>query len=268
MSPWLQWAAALTAFAVKPFYMLLSLLIAIGLRRQHSPDLSALKWAMALFFGGELSCAVNYLFFAERSHWAEYLHMAGMAAAFALTVLALVEFIDKRLVRYSPADAPCALLAACGKCYKTAPVRCSLRVAFTIGAPCLAALCALPLLAQPRPALQDVVILGTPYAYSHPLAYQLVEIRYAPIAAALFFAAALFLLLRLKERAFAGAKYFFAGGAGFLGFAMFRLVLLAVYSNNLAWFVIWEELTELIYIGALGLFLLVFRKKPMLQAPS
>jgi hypothetical protein len=267
LSPWLQWATVLTAFGVKPFYMILSLLIALWLRRRHSPDLVALKWAMIFFFSGEFFCAVNYLFFAEASRLAEYLHMVGMAVAFGLTVLALVEFMDNRLIRFSDPDTHCALLAACGKCYKNDAVSCSLRMIFTIAAPCLFALCAMPLLAEPRPILQKVLILGTPYTYSHSLLYQLFEIRYAPTAAACFFAIAFLLLLLRKERSFSTAKLFFAGGAGFLAFGMFRLILLSLYHSNLAWFVIWEELTELIYIAALGLFLLVFRKKPLLLHP-
>jgi hypothetical protein len=267
MSPWLQWIAVLTAFGVKPFYMILSLLIAIWLRRQRSPDLVALKWAMSSFFGGELFCAVNYLFFAEQSRPAEYLHMAGMAVAFGLIVLALVEFMDDRLVRFSDPGARCALLAACGKCYKNAAVSCSLRVVFAIAAPCLIALCAMPLLVEPRPAFQNVIILGTPYTYSHFQLYQLFEMRYAPAAAAIFFAAAFLLMLLRKERSFPAAKLFFSGGAGFLAFSMFRLILLSLYHSNLAWFVIWEELTELIFVGGLGLFLLVFRKKPLLLQP-
>jgi hypothetical protein len=267
MSPWLQWVTVLTAFGVKPFYMTLSLLIAIRLRRQRPPDLVALKWAMGSFFGGELFCAVNYLFFAENSHLAEYLHMAGMTAAFGLVVLAIVEFMDDRLIRFSDPDARCALLAVCGKCYKNSAVACSLRTVFMIAAPCLIAVCAMPLLAEPRPAFQKAVILGTPYAYSHPLPYQFFEIRYAPTAAAIFFAAAFFLMLLRKEASFPAAKLCFSGGAGLLAFGMFRLILFSIYHDNLAWFVIWEELTELIFIAALGLFLLAFRNKPLLLQP-
>ena len=136
-----------------------------------------------------------------------------------------------------------------------------------IAAPCLIAVCAMPLLAEPRPALQKVIILGTPYAYSHPRIYQIFEIRYAPAAAAVFFAAAFLLMLLRQERSFPTAKLFFSGGAGFLAFGMFRLILFSLYNDNLAWFVIWEELGELIFVAALGLFLLVFRKKPLLLQP-
>ena len=91
----------------------------------------------------------------------------------------------------SAPPASCSLLAACGKCYKNAAVSCSLRLIFIITLPCLILLCALPLLAEPRFAVQGTMILGTPYTYSHSALYQMFEARYAPIAAALFFAAAL-----------------------------------------------------------------------------
>jgi len=267
LSPWLQWATVVTAFGVKPFYMILSLLIALWLRRRRAADLAALKWAMVFFFAGELFCAVNYLFFAEGSSLAEYLHMFGMAIAFGFTVLAVAEFADERVIHFSAPGKSCSLLAACGKCYKNADIACSLRVIFTIIAPCLIFFCAMPLLVETRFALQRVVILGTPYTYSHPLIYQLFEIRYAPAVAALFFSAALLELLLRRERSFQLAKFFFSGGAGFLAFGMFRLILLSLYRDNLAWFVIWEELTELLYVVMAGLFLLVFRKKPLLEGP-
>ena len=267
LPPALQWLAAATAFIVKPLYMALSLLLALFLRRRREADLAALKWAMIFFFAGELFCAINYLFFAEGSLLAEYLHMFGMAVAFGFTVLAAAEFADERLVHFSAAGKSCSLLAACGRCYKHDDVACSLRVIFTFTLPCLICFCALPLLAGIRPAYQSTMILGTPYAYSHPAPYQLFEARYTPLAAAAFFTAALLTLLLRRERSWTAAKLLFAGGAGFLAFGMFRLVLLSLYRENLAWFIIWEELTEFLYIAAVGLFLLVFRRKPLLAAP-
>lgn len=265
LSPWLQWATVVIAFGVKPLYMILSLLIALWLRRRRAPDLAALKWAMVFFFTGELFCAVNYLFFAEGSTLAEYLHMIGMAIAFGCTVLAAAEFADGRVVHFSAPDKNCSLLAACGKCYKSSDAACSLRVIFTVIVPCLILLCAMPLLVDIRFAFQKTVILGTPYSYSHPELYQWFETRYAPALAALFFTAALLTMLLSRERFWTAAKLFFACGSGFLSFGMFRLILLSLYRDNLAWFVIWEELTELMYIVSVGLFLLLFRKKPLLE---
>jgi hypothetical protein len=260
----MQWLVVATAFFVKPLYMALSLLLAWFLRRRRGSDLSALKWAMIFFFTGELFCAVNYLFFHDGSHLAEYLHMFGMALAFGFTVLAASEFLDERIVHFSAAGKSCSLLAACGKCYKTSEIACSLRLVFMIILPGLALLCAMPPLVPVRFAVQDTVILGTPYIYSHPVIYQLFETRYSPLVAAAFFLAALLTLLLRRERSWPAAKLLFAGGAGFFSFAMFRLVLLSLYGENLPWFVIWEELTELIYVATAWLFLLVFRKKPLL----
>lgn len=268
LPPTLQWLTVITAFVVKPLYMGLSLLLAWFLRRRRDADMSALKWAMVFFFSGELFCAVNYLFFNEGSILAEYLHMAGMALAFAFIVLAIAEFFDARIVHFSSVGTTCSLLSACGKCYKTAPVSCSLRQVFVVTLPCLALLCALPLLVPIRFAAQGTVILKTPYTYAHPVVYQWFETRYAPLLAALFFLAALLVFLLRRERAWAAAKLLFAGGAGLLAFAFFRLVLFSLFQDALHWFVVWEEWSEMMFIAALWLSILVFRKKPLLASPQ
>jgi hypothetical protein len=264
----LQWLTVGTAFVVKPLYMALGLLLAWFLRRRRDPDLSALKWAMVFFFAGELSCAVNYLFFNEGSWPAEYLHMSGMVLAFGLMVLAVAEFFDERIVHFSAVDRNCALLAACGKCYKSAEVACRLRLVFMVVLPCLLLLCAVPLLVPLHPVVKETVILNTPYTYAHPVVYQFFETRLAPLVAALFLLAALLLMLRRRERSWTSAKFFFAAGAGFLSFALFRLALFALFRDNLAWFVIWEEWAEMMFIAALWLFILIFRKKPLLATPQ
>ena len=268
LPPALQWLTVVTAFFIKPLYMALSLLLAWFLRRRREADLSALKWAMIFFFAGELFCAFNYLFFNEGSYPAEHLHMFGMALAFGLTILAAAEFMDGRIVHFSAEARNCSLLAACGKCYKDAPVACSLRMVFIIVLPCLALLCALPLLVPVRFAAQGAVILGTPYTYAHPALYQLFETRYSPLLAALFFTAALLAFLLRRERAWSTAKLFFAAGAGFLSFAFFRLVLFSLFRERLYWFVIWEEWSEMMFIAALWLVILLFRKKPLLASPQ
>ena len=264
----LQWLVVVTAFFIKPLYMALSLLPAWFLRRRREADLSALRWAMIFFFAGELFCAVNYVLFREGSFAAEYLHMFGMAIAFGCAFLAASEFMDERVIHFSAANKNCALLAACGKCYKTAPVACSLRQVFVIVLPCLTLLCAMPLLVSLRFAAQDTLILKTPYSYAHPALYQFFETRVSPLAAALFFLAALLAFLLRRERAWSMAKLFFAGGAGFLSFALFRLVLFSLFREKLYWFVIWEEWTEMMFIAILWLFILLFRKKPLLASPQ
>jgi len=264
----LQWLTVVTAFAIKPLYMALSLLLAWFLRRRRDGDMSALKWAMIFFFSGELFCALNYLFFGERSWPAEYLHMAGMVVAFGLIILAVAEFFDERIVHFSAVDRNCALLAACGKCYKSAAVACRLRLVFMAALPGLVLLCAIPLLVPLRSVVQATAVLNTSYTYAHPAIYQFFESRVAPFAAAFFFLAALLLLRWRGERSWTTAKLLFAAGAGFLSFALFRLVLLSLFRDNLAWFVIWEEWTELLFVAMAWLFLLVFRKRPLLAAPQ
>ena len=57
------------------------------------------------------------------------------------------------------------------------------------------------------------------------------------------------------------SKIFFAVGMGFLGFSMFRLILFGVYRDNLLWYVVWEELTEFLFIGLAAIALWLFRER-------
>jgi len=78
-----QHAAVLTAFVVKPIYMLTSFLISILLWKRSELVLKSLKWAMIFFFIGESFCAANYLFAENHdAHLLEYLHGLGMVLSF------------------------------------------------------------------------------------------------------------------------------------------------------------------------------------------
>jgi rhodanese-related sulfurtransferase/preprotein translocase subunit Sss1 len=256
-----QWVAAAAAFGVKPLYMLLSLVLIILLRRRRSGDILALRWALIFFLVGESFCAVNYLWFNENSYLIEYFHIAGMVLSFGFLTYALMEGLDKRVIKYGEMAERCAALKLCGSCYKHGDFPCKLRRVFIFLLLCLVILSLIPLSASPFPISYNTTILGTPYHYSHPVVYQLFEIRYAPWAAVVFFAAALWVMWRSKERGFPLAKIFVSVGVGFLAFSFFRLVLFAVYRDNLTWFVGWEEFTELMYVAGVGIFLWIFRQR-------
>jgi len=279
-SPLEQWGAVLTGFAAKPFYELLSLVLAVWLWRQRSPELSALCWAMIFFFVGENFCAVNYLFCGDRSYLFEYLHCFGMVVCFGLTIYALLEGIDHRLVKLSDADAKCAALGLCPRCVKytdassppkgTAPFSptrklgqsppCGLQRMFLLLIPATMALCFMPLTADLIPLSYNTEILGTFYNYSHSVVYQVFEVRYLPVAALVLLAISWGVLRMKRTDPVHWSKVFFAAGAGALGFSFFRLVLLHVYRDHLAWFGIWEEVTELLFITSAALVLWIFRK--------
>ncbi|MDI6770607.1 MAG: hypothetical protein QMD04_13160 [Anaerolineales bacterium] len=55
------------------------------------------------------------------------------------------------------------------------------------------------------------------------------------------------------------ARVLLCGGAGFLGFGLFRVTLGLVYAEALVWATFWEEVTELMFVSAAIYILWVFR---------
>ena len=104
------------------------------------------------------------------------------------------------------------------------------------------------------------MIFGRFYHYTHRLVHQQFEGLYCPIVAVILLAVSFLVLLFKKDNSIAPAKIFFAAGVGVLGFGLFRTVLTGVYSDNLVWFVVWEETTELVFVAAVCCILFVFRR--------
>ena len=254
-----QIGTVLTGFGVKPFYTTLSFIWVIWLWRRKSPDLVALRWALIAFFVGENCCAINYLLYTDRSFLFEYLHSFGMVVCFGLTVYALLEGVDRRLIHYSNAETKCAALPLCRGCIKYADVPCGFRRLFLWLIPAAMSLCFMPFTAEFVTTCYNTVIFGTPYNYSHAVVYQIFEVRYLPAVALLLLAVSWGLLIFKRVEPVAWSKIFFAAGMGAMGFSFFRMVLLHVYSEHLAWFAFWEEITELIFVAGAGLVLWVFR---------
>jgi rhodanese-related sulfurtransferase len=270
-TPLEQWLTCIAAFGFKPLYMVLSLLLILWVRNLSSPDVVALRWALIGFLTGEAFCAVNYLVFGEDSYFVEYIHSFGMVLAFGFSAYALFLSLDQRVVRYSDAKRKCALLEQCGACIKKTDVPCAVRRLYLLAAVVLIVLALMPLAADSFAVIYNTKIFGADYSYSHPAIYQIFEIRYCPIVALIFFAAALVTFYLRKEDPLPSAKILLASGFGFFGFSMFRLVLFQVYRDNLAWFVFWEEVTELIYIAGVGAVLWIFRRqlfRPDLSDPQ
>jgi rhodanese-related sulfurtransferase len=256
-----QWAVSATAFAVKPLYMFGSFVLIVLLWRRDAPDLRALRLAMIGFLLGEGFCAGNYLIFNEGSYLFEYLHQAGMALAFGATAYALMLAVDERVVHYGPESKRCALLPQCGQCVKLAAVPCAVRRLYLIAAAALLVCVFIPLTAGFHHESYNTEILGTPYTYIHPVVFQIYEIRYAPIMALVFFLGALLAWPLRKSDPLPAAQPLLAAGLGLFGFSLFRLVLFQLYRDDLAWFLVWEELTELIYVLGAAAVLWIFRER-------
>ena len=260
MPLFLQWLVVLAAFGAKPTYMILSLVLALIVWKIESPDIKALKWGLLFFLGGEIFCAVNYIFFQEDSYLTEYLHNLGMAVGFGYWIYALFLGLDLRFIHYSDPDRKCAGLAFCGQCVKYASVTCGLRKLLLVIIPMAAILTLIPQSVPIGIQPYRTHILDTLYSYSHPAVYQYYETRFCALTALVLFLGALAALFRKKGIPSPAAQVLFSWGAGFLGFSFFRFVLNGVFRNDLAWSVCWEEYTELMAVVFIGLFLWLFRR--------
>ncbi len=255
-----QGITVIAAFVIKPTYMLLSLTLIIFLWHKRSLDLVALRWGLIAFLVGESFCSINYLFFNEQSHLMEYLHSFGMVVSLGFITFAVMEGLDQRIVKYSNPDARCVWLGMCRNCIKYKDVPCGLNRIFKLTIPALIIIGVMPLNAVTQFISYNTDIVGTLYNYTHAELYQFFEIRYAPIVAIGLFVASFLTLPRHHTGDVLLSKVFIGAGVGFLAFSFFRLVLLSFYSDNMVWFVFWEEATELLLIVSIGAVLWIFRE--------
>jgi hypothetical protein len=153
----------------------------------------------------------------------------------------------------------CAMMTFCVTCSKQVNAVCRFsRVAIGV-VPALALLALLPVFATVTDFAYPVLVLGRLHGYGHPVVHQLFEFRYLPVVAALLLVACEFTLIRKEPKNADLSARLFAAAAGALGFSFLRLVFLSPFVRDQLWFAFWEELTELFYIGAMGLVLWAFR---------
>jgi hypothetical protein len=254
-----QLLVVITAFGVKPAYMLLSLAWIVWLWRSEARDLAALRLGLILFLAGEVACAANYLVFGGNSAVTDYLHSYGMAVGFSFIAYAVLEALDFRVIKYSPANGRCAALSLCRSCIKYAEVPCALRRLFAFLIPAFIILSLMLPSAELRPLLLRTRILNASQDFPNPMWAQLFEGWYCAWASIALLLVPWGALLFKRKDPVATAKIFFAAAMGPLGFGLMRLFLRTAYRDSLAWANIWEELTELIFILAVGLVLWLFR---------
>jgi hypothetical protein len=254
-----QWLVVLTAFAVKPTYMVLSLGWIIWLWRRRAADLVALRWGLIFFLAGESACAANYLVFAGNSALTDYLHSYGMAVGFSFVTYAILEGMDFRLIKYSPPKERCAALTLCRSCIKYADVPCGLRRLFACLIPALAVVALMLPCAALQPVAHRMKVLGADQDFLAPRWAQLFEGQYCAGLAVVLLLISWGVLSFKRQEPVATAKLFFAAAMGPLGFGLMRLFLRTAYREDLAWANIWEELTELIFVAGVGLVLWLFR---------
>jgi phage shock protein E len=255
-----QIIAVVSGFGIKPLYSLLSLFLVIVLWRSSSLDLAALRWGMVFFFVGENFCALNYGLYNDTSYLFEYLHGIGMLLCFSFTTFAIMEGVDRRILILSDPNRKCSALGLCGGCIKYDEVPCGLRRAFFVIIPAFLILAAMPLFAPYQLSSYNTDIFGTGYNYSHFLVHQIFEARCCPIAAMVLLGITLLVLVFQKVPSLLTVKIIFASAMGFMGFGLFRTILLGLYNQNMLWFIIWEEVTEFLFILGVCIILWIFRK--------
>ncbi len=259
MSALSQWIVVLTAFGVKPVYLLVSLGAIVVLWRRTAADLAALRWGLIWFWFGEIACAVNWIAYGGASNALEYLHDFGMVTGFAFVSWAAMEGVDGRLIHFSAANERCAVLSLCRRCIKYADAPCGFRRLFLFTVPASAVLTLLPLTADFRLATYNSKVLGALVCYSHSMTSQLFELRLCPVLALAFFAASWLVLLFKRTDPVPWSKLLFAAGLGPLGFGTMRMALVATFRDDLMWFETWEEWTELLFVLGVAVVLWIFR---------
>lgn len=259
-----QWVLVAGVYLLKPIYMALAAAGVVRVWGQTSHPLSALRWALIAFLAGELFCWVNILVFVEEDLTLELLHSWGMVVCVALLAYAGLELVDEQLLHYSDPRARCALAGVCQGCAKAGAGPCRLRRLFLWTVPALGVLTGLPLTAAPADITYLTRVFGFGRVLTHALPVQLYEIRAAPLAALGLFVLAWVWLWRRGQTAggLRTAKILLAAGLGHLGFSYLRLALAGFYGVHLAWFVFWEEATELLLIGLVWVGLSVLAPGP------
>lgn len=245
-----QQAQALAGLAVKPLYMMLSLLVILALIGQKWTAILALQWGQIAFLAGEVFCAINFYVYRHESVLSEYLHSYGMAVAFAFTAFAVLEGLGMRIgnrIRSWIQDEARAWMK------------------FIL--PMLVVLCFIPILTTIQPESYAVTIFRFPYSYTRLDVYQFYERRILPVLALIAFVGAYLLLMRRGATFSFSIKMLVCAGIGALGFSFFRVALNAMFANALVWFEFWEEATELMFVGAVAFVLWRYRKILLERTP-
>jgi hypothetical protein len=261
-----QWALVVAFFGIKTIYSLMALAIVVLLWRREEADLSAIRWSMIFFFVGEAFCFLNVMVFFEDSMLMEHLHSVGMVLSLGYASYALFEGLDGRLIHFSD-DSRCAATGLCRVCDKRISTKCALRRLFLLLIAATALLAIIPLCSEFRNATYNTRILGVLHSYRHPVIHQLYELRYLPLASMALLTASFATLCLLERRSVARSKILYSAALGAIGFSLFRLAMVASFIDNQVWFVVWEETTELVFIGLVGGVLLVFARGLLARVP-
>jgi len=257
---WLdQLTVAVSGLAIKPLYMILSFIIIYRLRSAASRDLKFLRYGLIGFFAGEFICGVNYLAFGSSSNLLEIFHGLGMVWMWIFLPWFVFLFIDERIIYFSSPDKKCAFLRFCKRCDKKVPDGCRMRkfVFFIIPALIITAL--IPFTLPLDPYSYTLKIFNSEVLFKSTDILQNIEVRAYPFVAVLLLAGSAIVLKLTKDITL--WSYLFFPGFGFMTFSLFRFFFTFAFIYNPVWSNFWEEMTELLLIAGIMIFLQIFKKQ-------
>jgi len=157
----------------------------------------------------------------------------------------------------------------CGRCWKKEQVSCGVQRLFLFLAPALALMALMPLCTP----LQRLDVVGGVFLsevrWAKGLEAQLIEFRLYPLVACVLLLWTTIQLARGDRVALERAQRPFFYGFGFVSYSLMRYLLFFAYLARPTWSNWWEELTELIAVGAVAVLLWVFRRQLQLtRAPA
>jgi hypothetical protein len=252
-----QLVTVVTAFGVKPLYMLLALVLGVWLVRRGDRDLVLLGRGMLLFFIGEFLCAARVMV-GGAGDALELGHGLGMVAMGAWFSWGMLEMVDRRVLGFSDPTRTCVVGRFCQRCWKREAVSCGIHRIMRFLLPMLALLCLVPLTALPRPKVLDYPVFGTWVRDESTPFIELTQMRFFPLLALWLFAVAFVDLGRGRD-GLERAKAPFFVGIGLLSYALLRFFLQGAFGDAVIWANAWEEVTELLTVFTLIWILWVFR---------
>jgi rhodanese-related sulfurtransferase len=255
-----QLVACASGCLLKPLYLVLTFLLVRLLRGAPGTPLRLVRAGLVAFFAGEVLCAVNFFWHRPGLLFPiELLHGLGMVAMSALVPWGLWRLADERVLRLDDPASGCAVQRLCGRCWKRDPVRCGLHDLMIPVAVGLAVVALMPLTAPLRPTMFRADVLGSPADYGEPIVNLLVELRLYPALAAALSLATIPLVVRARPGSLRRAEPLFFAALGLATYPALRHLLANAWRDSLPWADLWEELTELLTVATLAVFLLRFR---------
>jgi rhodanese-related sulfurtransferase len=253
---------------LKPTYMLLSLGIILWIRRNSSREIRLIRNGLGVFLAGESACLMGFYLSNEEGIFQplELLHGLGMAVGIGLAINGLILAVGQRMFGLFESTHACPLLTFCGKCNRSNWRACGLEKLISAGLLLLLPLCALPWTKELSVRVDHAVLFGTPVEYRWAAVNLVTEFRSFPLIATLLLGVGWFKRRSLGnnlEKGLATASF----GLGFLSFSLFRFFLASAFLEQPYYSDFWEELSELLTIGGLALFLFQFHAQFGLPHP-